>query len=112
MEEVPHAAALLAKTLSRDSHFKDSGLASVAHVSPRLAGLATILTAIDGVGSSLAVDIAERFRTFPRFYAASVEDLTEVKGVGKVMARRIVDHFHDDTDTISDPFDPEFNPFK
>jgi NAD-dependent DNA ligase len=64
------------------------------------------------VGQHLAIDIAERFRTFPRFYTASVEDLAEVKGVGKVMARRIVDHFHDDTDTISDPFNPEFNPFK
>lgn len=111
MEEVPHAAHLLARTLERPDHFKDDGLALVAHVSPRLGRLATILTSVDGVGSNLAVPIAERFRTFPAFYAATESDLLEIKGLGKVLARRILDQFHSEVDVPSDPFDPEFNPF-
>lgn len=113
LEEVPHAAGLLATSIGRREHFGDPGLARVGLLSPRLDRLATVFSSVPGLGPGRCRDLAERFGTFPAFFAASVDDLVESEGIGKVLATWIYDQFHSEVAPApNDPFDPEFSPFE
>ena len=57
--------------------------------------LATVLTAVEGIGPTTARMIATRYGTFQQFYEHGiVSDLVKVEGVGKLTASRLYDAFH------------------
>lgn len=91
---VPSAVRVLSDVVSRDAHFPPNGLPKLSTLYPALDPLATTLTAVPTIGPGTATGIAVKFRDFPTFYAASIEELTEVPGVGKTLAQRIHAHFH------------------
>lgn len=108
-----HTAATLrhiAEVSERRVHFEDPGLPQISMLGPKLSQLATALTSVPGVGSGTARVIAARYGTFVKFFTdATVKDLTEVPGVGKVLASRIYMAFHDQ---VADPAPGELDPFR
>lgn len=94
-DEVPHSLRLILHTLSQSQHFGPPGLARVSGLSPRLDNLATVLTAVPGVGAETAKSLAAEFESFKEFYGQEEEGLRKAEGVGKVMAGRIYGFFHD-----------------
>jgi len=97
--EVPHSLKLLAEMCAKDDHFEPPGLPAIAGLTPNLGFLATQLTGIEGVGNKTAIDIAMRYamryQTFAAFWDdAHVDDLMEVRGVGKLTAQKIHTSFH------------------
>lgn len=95
MAEVPHALRLLAELVERTEVLEAPGLPRLATLGPRHSFLVTQLTGIEGIGIVDASAIASKFGNFPAFYAASVEALTEVRGIGKSTARKIHAAFHE-----------------
>lgn len=92
---VPEALRHLAEVCEHSVHFEDPGLARVALLGPRLSMLATVLTAVEGIGPTTARMIATRYGTFQQFYEHGiVSDLVKVEGVGKLTASRLYDAFH------------------
>lgn len=49
------------------------------------------------VGSQTAIDLANHFRSLERLIQASVEDLSQIEGVGDVVAEAIVEYFAEPT---------------
>lgn len=93
--EVPHSLELLANLCERDEHFEPPGLPAVAGLVSNMSFLATQLTGVHGIGNKLAIAIAVRYHTFTQFWDdATVEDLTEVPGIGKPTAQTIYTAFH------------------
>lgn len=64
----------------------------------RTPGLARFITAlgIRHIGTLSAVNLANRFKSFEAFRAASLEELMDVDGVGEVMAESILAYFGDE----------------
>lgn len=95
MNDVPHTLAKIAALVAHDEHFQDQGLAPVARMGERLSFLATVLTAVEGIGAGTASIIADRYKTFARFMDEGTEqDLVQVHDVGKVTAAKVYRAFH------------------
>lgn len=95
--DVPTTLRHLAEVCERSVHFQDPGLARVAMLGPRMTMLATALTAVEGVGPTTARLVAGVYKTFAAFYEqASVNDLQQIPGIGKVTAAAIYDVFHNE----------------
>lgn len=112
-ERVPHAASIAANVCAQAAHFGDPGLAQVATLRPALDSLATTFTAVDKIGPDKAIALAEHCFDFPTFWTMTPAQLGEIKGIGKVMAQRIWDHFHGEREgprKLVDVFSDEFNP--
>lgn len=54
-----------------------------------MATLQEVLNDVDGLRSDAARRVRDRFKSVDHLAAASVEELTRIKGIGDVMARRI-----------------------
>lgn len=52
---------------------------------------------IPNVGKKTATDLAKRFRSLESLESAKLEELIEVEDIGNVVAKDIVEFFHDDT---------------
>lgn len=92
--QTPHTLWLLADVCSRDEHFPAKGLPRLANLSPGLGQLATIFTAVEGIGPSTALSIASTAGSFPAFMAMDLRALEQVPMVGKVNAARLWQVFH------------------
>lgn len=110
-DQTPHTLWLLSQLCQRTEHFPAKGLARLASVSPGLGQLATIFTAIDGIGPAIALSIAEHSHHFPGFMQLTQKELEGIPLVGKVHAARLYRAFHSERDVsvsadVAD-FDPE-----
>ncbi len=92
--QVPRALRITADLVERTEHFDPPGLAPIAWLTPKLSQLARTFTAVEGVGRTMAMELALNYLSFPDFSIANPDDLEETKGVGKIMAERIYSHFH------------------
>ena len=54
------------------------------------------LDGIDGIGEKKKAALCERFKTVSAIKNATVKELVEVDGIGKVLAQVIYDYFHED----------------
>lgn len=109
--DVPHTLWRLAEICSRTEHFEPVGLPMVASLSPGLSQLATIFTAVPGIGSTTATRIAEHVKSFPKFMAMTQKELEQVPGVGKVTAAQMYSVFHSERDVGMPPMS-ELDPFE
>ncbi len=64
------------------------------HRKRRSAGISTTLTQIEGVGQKRAAALLKHFKSVTAVKEASVEQLTEAKGVDKRSAQAVYDYFH------------------
>jgi ERCC4-type nuclease len=108
--QLPRAVRIAAGIMGRSHHFGDPGLARVSSLSPRLSELATLLTAIAGIGPHQALALARYFGTFSALSGASRSALEGVAGIGPSRAGRVFDFFQGDL-AHDDPFDPDYDPF-
>lgn len=51
---------------------------------------------IDGIGKKTAKDIVKRFRTLENLKSASVDELSDVDGIGGILASNVYEFFHND----------------
>jgi len=51
---------------------------------------------IDGIGKKTAKDLVKRFKTIDKIAVASVEALSDVDGIGGVLAQNVYDYFRDE----------------
>lgn len=112
-DQTPHTLWLLSELCHRTEHFPAKGLARLASVSPGLGQLATIFTAVEGIGPAIALSLAEHAHHFPGFMQLTQKELEKVPLVGKVHAARLYRAFHSERDVsvsvsadVGD-FDPE-----
>ena len=110
-KDVPHTLWRLAEICSREKHFEPVGLPMVASLSPGLSQLATIFTAVPGIGPTTATNIAQHVKSFTKFMAMTQKELEQVPGVGKVTAAQLYGVFHSERDVGMPPMS-ELDPFE
>lgn len=92
--QTPHTLWLLADVCTRDEHFPPSGLPRLAALTPGLSQLATIFTAVEGIGPAIAISIGQAVGSFPAFMDLDQRALESIPMVGKVNATRLWQAFH------------------